>query len=148
MEEDIVAVSIYEHGDFLLKGIRVEVESECSWEDEPPKREACPAVFRCFSCQRKLPEKEYGGSYRGKRFCRLCICHIDDFDAGRMIWRDRILGFENGVSHIHEKSDGERLPRFPHMSEEEANTILQKAGARDRAEVVEMTAWLWWLSGR
>ncbi len=100
-----VTVAVYEHNDFLLTKVRVEVESYDLWRTEPPKQESCPAVFRCYCCQRKRPEKEYGGSRRGKRFCLSCIPYLDDFDAGRMIWRDKILGFEKEPPSKPQKSE-------------------------------------------
>jgi len=125
-EQYNVAVEFYESGDFLLKEVRVEIEDRDTWATEPPKREYCPPTFRCYCCQRKLKASEYGGSRRGKRFCLICVPYLDDFDAGRMIWKDHILGFDNGVSHIHEKSDVDGLPKFPHMSEEVCEQLINR----------------------
>lgn len=119
-----VTIAVYEHNDFLLTGVRVEIDTQDIWRTEKPKQEYCPAVFRCYSCQRKLPEKEYGGSRRGKRFCQSCLPYVGDWDAGMMIWKDRILGFDKEPPSKPQKSE-KSVPCYSKETLEAAQRIAE-----------------------
>jgi hypothetical protein len=59
----------------------------------PTEREIaeCPKVFVCFCCLEKHSQRELGGRYRDRWFCKYCIPYIDDWTAGAMVWWDERL---------------------------------------------------------
>lgn len=53
---------------------------------EPTEAEvsACPAQFRCFSCNEKRSRKNLGGRFREEWFCIECVPYWDDWTTGAM----------------------------------------------------------------